>query len=534
MMNTIDQIIRENFDLSDKFTRQYIVGLEEADKEALLDTLANQLYDQIVSNVDQIDFGTIPMSRGDITKVENFEKTEQCLSIMRKLVLEYKQNPSTIDTITAAIQNVKDLKGPFIKGFALDVEFPILIYNLMVLCIERSVSMIIATCVEFISDPKTKTMKQALDKVAYTRSQEDVMFKQLVTFNTLCKNGTMIKLIDATIKGNNKLRESAEYDVKNTPKDNDIDAIMPVEVTSEDDDPVLDPFGSDDTPPIANEVPATPTPDPIAPDSQEIPSQEPVVGDQMSNDEPAEVPQVDDLPVTEPDDIPEPVPTQIPVEPEQETGPDVAPNPETDPNLDTEDPIIENEPEEAPAAVELAPQPAGNNEEPQEYVPDPSAEEPYVEGKIENIKTVGKAIKTAYDDAGIRGKVAIGSGLLLASIVGVKIAKEVIIHILIPSIRSIIYKAMYTSFKVSDYFRIQAEFFEANADEIENTSDMDPDKKEKVVKKQRKWAETFRKWSNLFNLDNKKSDQEAQKKMKEDEKNKKKVETNDDGEDVLF
>ena len=47
MMNTIDQIIRENFDLSDKFTRQYIVGLEEADKEALLDTLANQLYDQM-------------------------------------------------------------------------------------------------------------------------------------------------------------------------------------------------------------------------------------------------------------------------------------------------------------------------------------------------------------------------------------------------------------------------------------------------------------------------------------------------------
>ena len=473
------------------------------------------------------------MSRGDITKVENFEKTEQCLSIMRKLVLEYKQNPSTIDTITAAIQNVKDLKGPFIKGFALDVEFPILIYNLMVLCIERSVSMIIATCVEFISDPKTKTMKQALDKVAYTRSQEDVMFKQLVTFNTLCKNGTMIKLIDATIKGNNKLRESAEYDVKNTPEDNDIDAIMPVEVTSEDDDPVLDPFGSDDTPPIANEVPATPTPDPIAPDLEEIPSQEPVVGDQMSSDEPTEVPQTDELPVTEPDDAPEPIPTQVPVEPEQETGPDVAPNPETDPNLDTEDPIIENEPEEVP------PMAAEPNEEPQEYVPDPSAEEPYTEAADNEKKNIIKKAAEFYGKAqttkakiGAAG-VIIGSTALLA--IGLPILiKEILVRVLIPSIRSIIYKAMYTSFKVSDYFRIQAEFFEANADEIENSSDMDPDKKEKVVKKQRKWAETFRKWSNLFNLDNKKSDQEAQKKMKEDEKNKKKVETNDDGEDVLF
>lgn len=529
MMNMIDQIIRENFDLSDKYTRQYIVGLEEADKEALLDTLANQLYDQIVSNVDQIDFGTIPMSRGDITKVENFEKTEQCLSIMRKLVLEYKQNPATIDCITTAIQNMKDLKGPFIKGFALDVEFPILIYNLIVLCIERSVSMIIATCVQFISDPKTKTMKQALDKVAYSRTQEDVMFKQLTSFNTLCKDGTMIKLIDTTIKNNKTLRESGEeYNIQNTPEDNDIDATMPVEQpTDENNDPAVDTdiFGNDDT--------AAPTPDPIPADTEEVPSQEPVVGGEMPETEPAEVPQTDDLPVTEPDDSPEPIPVVVP-QPEVEEVPDVAPNAEEDPNLDTEEPVIETEPEEVPVpTAEPAPVP---NEEPQEYIPDPNAEEPFVEDVSPK---VAKAITSGiygYQKASSStvGKVALAAGGLLTVLGLLKLSKKVIFEVVIPGIRSMVYIFMYTTFKVSDYFRIQAEFFEANADELENSSDMDPDKKEKVVKKQRKVAETFRKWSNLFNLDKKKTEQQADKKKKEDEKNKKKVATDDDGDDVLF
>ena len=522
MMNIIDQIIRENFDLSDKFTRQYIVGLEEADKEALLDTLANQLYDQIVSNVDQIDFGTIPMSRGDITKVENFEKTEQCLSIMRKLVLEYKQNPATIDCITTAIQNMKDLKGPFIKGFALDVEFPILMYNLIVLCIERSVSMIIATCVQFISDPKTKTMKQALDKVAYSRTQEDVMFKQLTSFNTLCKDGTMIKLIDTTIKNNKTLRESGEeYNIQNTPEDNDIDATMPVEQpTDENNDPavVVDPFG-DDT--------AAPTPDPIPADTEEVPPQEPVVGGEMPETEPAEVPQHDELPVTEPDDAPEPIPSVVP-QPEFET-PDVAPNAEEDPTLDREEPVIEDEPTAVPMDVE-APAP---NEEPQPYEPDPSSEEPFVEGK--KLDAAKAVIDTAWNKASTSQKLGAAATGILVGLGGLFVLKKVIFKIVIPGLRDLVYTFMYTMFKISDYWRIQAEYLEANADELENSSsDMDPDKKEKVIKKQRKWAETFRKWSNLFNLDKKKAEQQAEKKKQEDEKNKKKVATDDDGDDVLF
>lgn len=526
-----DAIIRENFDLSDKATLKYIVSLEESDKDKVLDALANSLYDSIVSNVDQIDFGTIPMSRGDITKVENFDKTEKCLEIMRKLVLEYKQSPAIVDVVITAIQNVKDLKGPFIKAYALDVELPMLIYNLIVLSIERSVSMLITTCTTFISDPKTKTMKQALDKVSYQRSQDDVMFQQLSSFNKLCKDGTMLKLIDAAIKNNGKLKESIEYDIDSTPQDNDPDAIMPIQVTDEDDvnSDVESPFDSDNTvEPFGNDEAPSADPNPQAP----VPPQEPITGEDLpmtapskndysviapggyvSSDEPAEVPQIDDLPVSEPDDNREPISIfTLQSIPDVEEAPDINPNPETDPNLNNgEAPVIEQDPEE---------------DEP----PFDDGYNGYDEGVIEKIDGLTKQVW----NSGIGGKATIVSAAILGTIIISSALKFALIKVLIPSLRQLAYIFMYTRFKLADYWTMQADFLEANADELENSTDMNEDKKQKITKKQRKWAETFRKWSNFFNIDKKNAENKANQQIKEDEKNKKKIATNDDGEDVLF
>ena len=203
-----DKIIRENFDLSDRYTRQYIATLEDAGQEQLLNTLSSAMYDNIVAKVDEIDFGTIPMSRGDITKVEGFENTMQCLDIIRRLVIEYKQSSGVVDVVISAIQNVKDRKAIFIKSYVLNVELPMLIYNSIVMSIERSVSLLIATCIEYIKDPMSSSPKAALNKVAYQRTMDDVMFKQLISFNNMCANGSLDKVIDAVLK--NPVKEDVE------------------------------------------------------------------------------------------------------------------------------------------------------------------------------------------------------------------------------------------------------------------------------------------------------------------------------------
>ena len=183
-----EKLIREYFDISDERTRKMILA-EDGNDTQLLTALTNALYDKIVSNVDKIDFGSIPRSRGDITKVEGFDNTVECINIIRKIVVEYKQDTAIVDNILGAVENIKTRKAQFMKGYATNTEFPMVLYNLMVLAIEQTVSFLIATTIQFIKDPETGSFEAALDKIAYNNTRDNLLYEQLEKFNAGCAAG---------------------------------------------------------------------------------------------------------------------------------------------------------------------------------------------------------------------------------------------------------------------------------------------------------------------------------------------------------
>ena len=67
-----DKVIKEHFDTSDRKSIRTLLSLNEADQNQAMVALASKLYENIVAKVDDIDFGTIPASKGDITKIGNF------------------------------------------------------------------------------------------------------------------------------------------------------------------------------------------------------------------------------------------------------------------------------------------------------------------------------------------------------------------------------------------------------------------------------------------------------------------------------
>ena len=212
ILNDYNQLIREHFDISDTATRKCIVALEDAEQTQLLAALSSALYDKIVQKVDKIDFGSIPNSRGDITKVEGFENTLECLQIMRKLVMEYKENTDIVDNVLTAIDNIRNRKAIFMKAYALNIELPMVMYNLIVLAIEQSVSFLIATCIQYIKDPASQDINSALDKVAYNNTRDNLLYEQLADFNKSCLTKEFDDTLQNVIK-NGKLSESmAEID----------------------------------------------------------------------------------------------------------------------------------------------------------------------------------------------------------------------------------------------------------------------------------------------------------------------------------
>lgn len=481
-----DQIIREHFDLTDRYTRKYITSLtEDTQQDQLLAALSSALYNKIVSKVDEIDFGTIPLSRGDITKVQGFASTEECLNIIRNLVIQYKQNPTIVDVVISAVNNIKERKTTFVKGYAINAELPMLIYNTMVLAIERSTSLLIATCIEYVKDPTSNNIKMSLDKAAYNRTMDDLLFKQLINFNNLCHNGQMDKTLEEVMKNNiRSAREEVEnmYNAVHVVGEEEPIAPEGVDQNPFDSDSTVEPFDNrtSEEQPFDNSDDTMPEPEDFPEDTEEYPSDMPTPTD-IQDDEEYVTTSADDE--VEPDNIPTVNPG------DSVTDSDTAIN-----ELEDDDEYDET-----------------NNGTP--FIPETDSVE---EGLL------GTAVNT---------------GVAVASFaVGVIKLPFTVLKLVLALLRTVIYYFYYTKMKLSDCLEVQADLIEANANDLQysTTSDLSDEQKGKVVKKQRKTAEKLRKWANKFAIDSKTTSNKAGKAAQDDDRNKNTIGRNDYDEDSIF
>ena len=202
----------EHFDLMDNKTRKVIMNLNEADQSSVLTALTSKLYDNIVKRVDDIDYGDIPATKGDITKLPSYEKLANCIGLLKDILKEYKQDDSNINEISLAIANISSRKDMFEKAFRYNCELPMITYNNMVLAVISSVSYMISTCIEFIKTPNSDSFQISLDKIALAKTKNHLLYNNLKKFNKSCSKGefdkAMMHVIDNRIDGMVK-RESS-------------------------------------------------------------------------------------------------------------------------------------------------------------------------------------------------------------------------------------------------------------------------------------------------------------------------------------
>lgn len=191
------------FDIEDKMTRSVLLSVNEADQNVVMTALSNKLYKHIVDKVDDIDFGTIPLSKGDITKIDNYEELCDCINILGEILEQYNQNTASVEVVSMAMQNMVDRKDLFTKAYKLNVEMPMIIYNTITLAIISSVSYLISSCIEFIKMNNDQGFEIAVNKVGVSKSKECVLFHDLQKFNNLCSKGDFDKAMDYIISQNN-------------------------------------------------------------------------------------------------------------------------------------------------------------------------------------------------------------------------------------------------------------------------------------------------------------------------------------------
>lgn len=199
-----EDILMEYFDITDYRTRKVLLNINEADQNKVLESLTSKLYSSIMTKVDDIDFGSIPDSKGDITKIENYDKLIETIGIIKSILVEFRQDTTTTDTIQLAIQNIQERKDLFAKGFMYNLELPIMLYNTIVLSIVSATSLIIATSIEFVKDAGSMDYSIKFDKVAYVKSKDNLLYSNLAKFNKACATKEVDKCIEHVIKNGSR------------------------------------------------------------------------------------------------------------------------------------------------------------------------------------------------------------------------------------------------------------------------------------------------------------------------------------------
>lgn len=207
-MISYGNIIYEYFDPSKSTEFRKLMSLDEADQSRVMANLAGKLYGHIVNEITDVDFGDIPKSRGDITKIPNYIDLLDCVGIINDICVRCKQSTKATDTISKAIDNLKESRDIWRRSFDNNVSLGINTYNSLAMSVVCSVSLIISTSIEFIKDQDTDDFEMLLNKVQYQKSMESVLFKSLEEFNKGYANGEFMKAIHIANNTKRNISES--------------------------------------------------------------------------------------------------------------------------------------------------------------------------------------------------------------------------------------------------------------------------------------------------------------------------------------
>ena len=196
--SAVDKAINEYFDMTDNATRRTFL-FDEATATSVLTGLTNRLYNHIVKKTTSIDYGSIPQTKGDITKLTMYDDLKDVCEIIKGIVKEFGEKSGPIDTVTLAMANVESRKDLFTRAYRADCELPVMLYENTVLAIVSATSYLIAGCIELIKAPSDETYKIQLDKLAYSKSRDHLLYTTLDKFNKACEKGDVDKACNEVI-----------------------------------------------------------------------------------------------------------------------------------------------------------------------------------------------------------------------------------------------------------------------------------------------------------------------------------------------
>lgn len=198
------EAVQKYMDFHDIETNNKLHSLDEAEQNAFLVSLTNKLYRLMIARVDEIEYGDIPNTKGDITKLPKYKDIRKTIEVLKSIFKQYRENEKPILEIENALSYVETYQDIFMSCYAGKIELGIMIYNNICLAIIASISYMISVCIEYIKSTKNIGMEVVLKKNKISKVKESLLYESLVKFNDASRKGdienTLRPLIKAKVK----------------------------------------------------------------------------------------------------------------------------------------------------------------------------------------------------------------------------------------------------------------------------------------------------------------------------------------------
>lgn len=165
-----------------------IYALNESEQAVISDKMVGNIYQSALKRKD-IDFDTIPFSKGDIKKFDGYDNMIATLDMVKQLARKFGIKISELDIVETAIGNIRAYRKTFEDGFTFNNDYLILFYNSLIYACVESTSLILSSYVEYVKTINAVEFKIKKGKGMYG----NVCIGNLRQFNNSVKSGDFAK-----------------------------------------------------------------------------------------------------------------------------------------------------------------------------------------------------------------------------------------------------------------------------------------------------------------------------------------------------
>lgn len=189
----------EALDMKNLDNVKMVTAFTESEQKRATIILADKLYGMIVDKLENIDFKEIEQSQGDVTKFKYYNRTRECIAVLKSIAEQSGTGVDDVKDIETALDNLYANRMLFVKAFKTNVSVIKYLYNTIYMAIIADIGFMTTVCVEFVKNPD-HTVEIEISNLMKYKTRFYLIHKNLKNFNESVSKGELEKMAAPLLK----------------------------------------------------------------------------------------------------------------------------------------------------------------------------------------------------------------------------------------------------------------------------------------------------------------------------------------------